>query len=142
MLAGSGVSTQLIADSSHRHNQFWLCGIFLDLLTQRVNVNIERVFLEGIAFSPYAIQHLLPREDATWRFEEIPKNLKLLWSEVDELALDPHLVAFEIHLHFASGTLGGALRWQFLSAQNSTYSRNQRFRRLITECQVYATFKV
>src|SRR5215813_14346641 len=88
----SGLGAQLIADPSHGHDQLRLGGILFNLLSQGMDVDIERVFFEGIAFSPHAVQHLLSRENAAWRFEEIPENLKLLWSEFDEFTVDPYLV--------------------------------------------------
>src|SRR5262245_43480516 len=55
---------QLVAHTPDGQEEVRTGRILLDLLPERVNVHIERVFFERIAFPPNLVEHLLAREDA------------------------------------------------------------------------------
>ena len=55
---------QLVAHAPDGEKEGRTGRVLLDLLPQRMNVNIERVLFESITFSPDPVEHLLPREHA------------------------------------------------------------------------------
>src|SRR5262245_45872417 len=62
-LVGS-LRPQLVAHAPDGQEEDRTGRVLLDLLPERVNVNIQHMLFEGIAFSPDPVQHLLAREDA------------------------------------------------------------------------------
>jgi hypothetical protein len=99
-------------------------------------MNVERVLFEGISFSPHAIEHLLSRKDTAWRFEKMPKDLKLFRRQFDQFAVHPHLMSIKIHQHAACHAGSSRSSRQFLSAQDGAYTGHKRSGRLIAERQV------
>ena len=60
-------------------------------------MDIQRMFFEGVVFSPNKIEQFLARQHAPGVLQEDPKNLEFLRGQLDRLFLDSHLVAIEIH---------------------------------------------
>jgi len=71
-----------------------------------MNMYIESMLFERIAFTPDSIEHLLAREYTAGRFEELLENLEFFWGEIDGEAADQDFVTIEVHPNIPHSILG------------------------------------
>jgi hypothetical protein len=77
------------------------------------------VFFKSITFSLDTVEYLLAREHAVGRFEELPENLKFLWSQIDGLAVDQDFMTIEVHPKIPHAILGVCSRRRRLGVEGS-----------------------
>jgi hypothetical protein len=92
---------QFIAHPANHHDEIWSVGILLDLVSERMNMDVQGVEIEGILFSPHAAQHGLPRKGLARRLKEALENGEFFWRQRYQLSFHCDFMLIEIHLEIS-----------------------------------------
>src|SRR6266542_962849 len=106
--AGQGRSVhELVAEASDGDQMAWTMPIFLDLLAQSLDVDVQGLCVADVINAPDFVDQVLTGEEPPLPGEEQLQELELLWSHGDGISPDEHLVAFGIQLDRPPGQLAG-----------------------------------
>ena len=90
-----------------------------------MDMHIERMLFERIAFSPDSIEHLLARKYTAGRFEELLENLEFLGSQIDRVAVDLDFMTIEVHSKIPCVILSVRLDASISASKDCAHPRNQ-----------------
>ena len=101
-----------------------------------VNAQAKRILFEGVAFAPYAIEHLLAGKDPAWRLEKLLQDFELFRSQFDHTPADRHLVPIQIHTDVSHAIIGMGLNARRATPQDGPHPRDQLTGALVTDHEI------
>jgi hypothetical protein len=101
-----------------------------------MNMHIKRVLFERVAFSPNPVEHLLAREYAARRFEELLQNLEFLWSQIDGMAVDQDFMTSEVHPKISCAKLDVRLDAGLSASKDGAHPRDKLTNTLAAHDQI------
>lgn len=92
---------QFITHAANRYDEIRSVGILLDLVSERMNMDVQGVEIEGILLSPHPAQHGLPRKGLARRLKEAVKDGEFFWRQRYRLSFHGNFMLIEIHLQIS-----------------------------------------